>query len=86
MCAPYDAANNATNDKDDCDDDRSHPPSCAIPWPFPDGVPGGTVLQLSFLVGERHGTGAIALCEWLLVRILAIWSWRGGRAAIAAFV
>jgi hypothetical protein len=86
MCAAYYAANNATNDKDDDDDDRCNPPSRAIPRPLRDGVPGGTILQLSFLAGEGHGTGAVALCEWLLVRILAIWNWRGGRAAIAALV
>ena len=32
MCAAYYAANNPTDDKDDGDDDRCHPPSRAIPW------------------------------------------------------
>jgi hypothetical protein len=83
MCAAYYAANNATNDKDDDDDDRCHPPSRAVPRPFRGP---GTILQLPFLVGEGSGAGAVALCEWLLVCKLAIWSWGGGRAAIAAFV
>jgi hypothetical protein len=83
MCAAYYAANNATNDKDDDDDDRCHPPSRAVPRPFRGP---GTILQLPFLVGEGSGAGGVALCEWLLVCRLAIWSFGGGRAAIAAFV
>jgi hypothetical protein len=85
MCAAYYAANNAANDKNDGDDDRCHTPSRAIPPPFRDAGP-GTILQLPFLVGEGNGAGAVALCKWLLVCRLAIWSWGGGRAAIAAFV
>jgi hypothetical protein len=41
---------------------------------------------MPFLVGEGHGTGAVALGKWLLVRRSSVWSWRGGPAAIAAFV
>ena len=85
MCAAYYAANNCTNDKDDDDDDRCNPPSRAIPPPFRAGGL-GTILQLPFLAGEGHGAGAVASRKWLLVCRLAIWGWRGGRAAFAAFV
>jgi hypothetical protein len=85
LCAAYCAADDATDDKDDDDDDRCDPPFRAIPRRLRDGGP-GTVLQVSFFVREGEGAGAVAICEWLLVRRLAFWSWRRGRAAIAAFV
>ena len=85
MCAAYYASNDGTNDKDDDDDDRRNSPSRAIPRPFRAGMP-GTILQIPFLLGEGHGTRAVALCKRLLIRRLSVWSWRCGRAAIAAFV
>ena len=71
MCAAYYAANNAANDKDDGDDDRCNPPSRAIPRPFRD-VMLGTILQLPFLVDKGRSARAVAICEWLLVRMLVI--------------
>lgn len=85
LCAAYCAADDATDDKDDDDDDRRDTPFRAIPRRLCDAGP-GTVLQVSFFVRERDGAGAVAICEWLLVRRLAFWSWRRGHAAIAAFV
>ena len=82
MCAAYYAANDATNDKDDDDDDRCNPPSRAIPPPFRDGGL-STILHRPFLMGLGNGG---AICEWLLVRRLAIWNRRGRRAGIAAFI
>lgn len=86
LCAAYCAADDATDDKDNDDDDRRHPPFRAIPRPFRDCARPGTVLQVPFFVREGDGARAVAICEWLLVRRLAFWNWRGGCAAIAAFV
>ena len=85
MCAAYYAANNSADDNDDDDDDRRNPPSRAIPRPLCGGGGLGTILQLPFL-GDGHGAGAIAICEWLLVCRNGPGIWRGGRGASAAFV
>jgi hypothetical protein len=82
--AAHYAADDGTDDNGDDDDDRRDPPRRAIPRHL--RATGTTILQMPFFVREGEGARAVAFCEWLLVCILAIWGWRGGRAVTAAFV
>jgi hypothetical protein len=77
MCAAYYAANNATNDKDDNDNDGCNPPSRAIPRHLCDGGL-GTIPKLPWLLVRRY---AIWRCMGVRAAILVSNGERGERGS-----